>query len=98
MLEINFNSNAKEGAPSCTRYARKCGKSERSAAKNIVTRLVKRWGGAVLGTALALAIWPAAGYAARGYYAVGGEVFAALVTVWAVQLVWGALLGGADEC
>lgn len=96
MLTIYFNEKAE--APAATRNPRKCGKSTRPAAKNIVTRLVKRWGGAALGTALALAIWPAAGYAARGYHAVGGEVFAALVTVWAVQLVWGALLGGADEC
>lgn len=71
---------SKKAAPAGPRNGLKGAKATRPGTTNILARRLRRvnWGGlygGILGALAAAAVWVPAAYQARGYWAVGGEVF-----------------------
>lgn len=70
----------KKAAPGCSRDDLKSAKADRHGTINILTHTLGRvnWGayaGGLLGALVAAAIWVPVAYQARGYWAIGGEIF-----------------------
>ena len=70
----------KKAAPAATRNDPRSAKADGHGTANIVPRRLARvnWGslwGGLMGALVAAAIWVPAAYQARGYWAMGGEIF-----------------------
>lgn len=86
----------KKAAPAATRNDLRSAKADGHGTANIVPRRLARvnWGsvfGGLMGALVAAAIWVPVAYQARGYWAVGGEVF-----LIGFAAGFGAWLGGGE--
>ena len=88
---------SKKAAPAATRNDLRSAKADGHGTANIVPHRLARvnWGslwGGLMGALVAAAIWVPAAYQARGYWAVGGEIF--LIGLAAGLCSW---IGGGGE-
>lgn len=87
---------SKKAAPAATRNDLRSAKADGHGTANIVPHRLARvnWGsvfGGLMGALVAAAIWVPVAYQARGYWAVGGEVF-----LIGFAAGFGAWLGGGE--
>lgn len=81
----------KKAAPGCSRDDLKSAKAERPSTITILARRLARvnWGGifgGIFGALAGAAVWVPVAYQARGYWALGGEVF--LIGLWSAFGSW----------